>query len=356
MDIIIRVKNLIFEDLTIRITSVCFLLSVVCSLLYASWIEAGRFFNAQTMILNQVQKKHGVRLKINGTAVVEKGILVAEKGEVSLGSHGAGIWEDIRIENHQIFIKNAQFQVFDDNPWLWVSGLCVDGEQIQIKMEKLTVKTALGKTYSLGKFEIMSNGYNCIKGVCEKFSVEHWGESAYAVEGDLTALHAAFENSLIVDFIRFLPAKKCREVNGRGTVSAQITLINSLVFRISQPLTVEYSWQGKEVKGILQTEDFGLEMTLTPDLVSLNGQGKSKGFDWHGQINSTEEQYQLFIDRSSLPEVFKNGSFSEKYSIPENWLKNINGICEIKRDVKRGRIQLIVEPEGKRLTLEEIVK
>lgn len=235
-----------------------------------------------------------------------------------------------------------------------MSGLCGDGLQIQVYFENLSIKTALGKTYSLGKFEISSASKNGIKGVCDLFTVEEWGEKTCSVNGDLTSIHAAFEKGSAASFIKYTTSKNSREVNGLGAVTMETTAIDSLVFQIKRPVSYNCSWNGKVAKGFLQSEGLDLEIKLTPETVAINGFGKNKGFEWYGQINSEVEHYQLFVDGITLFEILKSGLYSDKYKIPENYLSPISGACEIKRDRKSGKLSVIIESENKRFALEEV--
>lgn len=337
--------------MVIRISSICFLLTILCSLLYAGWVEADRFFNARTFILNQVQRDHGVRLKLEKTEVKGKSILIADKSEVALGSHGSGFLEGIRVENRKLFISRAQLQVFDDNPWLWVVGLCGEGTQVQVQIDQLNVKTSLGKTYVLGKFEISTSANYGIKGECELFTIEQWGEKSSQVSGNLTELLPAFEKGLSTDFIKFSPAKTCREINGIGLVNIEITEISSLVFQVKRPVTVAFTWNGKEAKGFLQKEGLDLEIKLTPEATTISGFGRGSGYEWYGQISSEGEQYQLFVEGLTLSEILKSGFKSNKYKIPD--LGVLSGACELKRETKNNRLQLIEESKNKKITIDE---
>ena len=314
-------------------------------------MEADRFFNARTFILNQVQRDHGVRLKLDKAEVKGKSLLLADKSEVALGTHGSGYLEGIRVENRRLIVSRAQFQVFDDNPWHWVVGLCGEGSQVQIQIDQLDVKTSLGKTYSLGKFEISSIVNSGIKGVCELFTIEQWSEKSCQVIGNLTVLLPAFEKGLSSDFIKFSPAKSCREINGTGMVNIEITEINSLVFQLKRPVTVACTWNGKEAKGFLQKEGLDLEIKFTPEATTLTGFGKGNGYEWYGQINAEGEQYQMFAEGISWSDILKAGFKSGKYKIPDSEV--LKGACELKRERKNNRLQLIEESTNKKISIDE---
>ena len=326
------------------------------SVLYAGWVEADRFFNARTILLNQIQKDHGIRLKIENPVVVSKGVLRVDKSEVSLGVHGSGVLEKIVLENHNLLIASAQLQVFEDNPTQWVYGLCGDGSNVQITIEQLTVKTAIGKTYSLGKFIISSTPDQGLKGVCDSFTVSQYNDQKYLAEGDLASLLPAFENRLLSSFVKFTVGKNSREVNGIGAVNGEINSLDSLLFQIHRPLAINFTWRGKSARGFAQIDGLDVEILLAPEQVSLKFFGKGKGFDWQGQINDQEESYQIVGDGEiTIQEILKAGSFSEKYKLPESWSQKIKGVCELKRDRKNGRLEFTIPSISKREILEEVL-
>lgn len=326
------------------------------SVLYAGWVEADRFFNVRTILLNQVQKDHGIRLKIESPVVVTKGILRVDKSEISLGVHGSGVLEKIVLENHSLLIASAQLQVFEDNPTQWVFGLCGAGLNVQITIEELTVKTASGKTYNLGKFVINRMDDQGLKGVCEAFTVSQYNDQKYLAEGDLASLLPAFEHRLLSSFVKFNVSKNSQEVNGIGAVNGEIISLDSLLFQIHRPLAINFTWRGKSVRGFAQIDGLDVELLLAPEQVALKFFGKGKGFDWQGQINDQEESYQLVGDGEiTMQEILKAGSFSEKYKLPESWSQKIKGVCELKRDRKNGRLEFTIPSISKREILEEIL-
>lgn len=345
-----------FGVLVIRISSVIFLFTVIGSLLYVGWVEADRFFNARTIVLNQLQRDQGIRLKIENGDHLDNGILVIERSEVSLGSHGSGVFNGVLVENHKLMIQNANLQVFDENPWQWVYGLCGAGIKVQIQIDNLTIKTALGKSYALGKFEIQSSYHQGLKGVCAGFTVEQINDNSYVAEGNLLAYIPSFEKGLSVDFIKYAKTKNCREINGLGQVSLEISSVNSLLFRLPRPLSFDCLWRGKSATGMLQAEGLNLELLLTPELTELKISGKGAGFDWQGKINSLEEEYHLFIDGDvNLSAILKTGFYFDKYKIPEDWQLKLSGIVEIKRSFKNGQLQVGDDSGNRRLILEEVL-
>lgn len=358
MSIIHKVfKNLINGAKAIRISSICFLLTVICALLYAGWVEADRMFNAQTILLEKIKKEHGFRLNLEKTDSSENGVLKIGKSDISLGVHGSGVLEGIQVEDQKVTIKKGTLLVFEDNPWQWVYGLCGKGQNVQITIENLVVKTAIGKMYSLGNFAIHTSGPEGIKGSCDKFTLEQTGDTKYVVEGDLFAFIPAFEKLSTAVFMKVSLPKITREINGVGYCSLEITAIQSLLFEVTRPILLNSNWSDKSLGGYSIFDNKIIELKSNPESLDLKTSGKGEGFVWNGKINANEEEYQVYVDGEiTLASLLKSGSFSDHYQVPEHWQSKLNGLYEFKRKTKSGKLEVRAISENRSLELFEVAR
>jgi hypothetical protein len=324
-------------------------------LLYAGWVEADRVFNARTILLQQVKKDHGLRLTMESSDTLENGVLLIDKSEVSLGIHGSGLLEGIRIENQKVVIKSGKFMVFDDNPWQWVYGLCGKGQKVQVVIENLVVKSATGKMNSLGKFEIQSNGIQGLKGYCNSFTTEQISDSVYVAEGDLFAFIPSFEKLHSVGFAKVAMPKAAREINGVGYSSFEITAFQSLLFRVSRPAECNSNWREKSAKGFSVFDNIILEFDLTPDSSEITASGKSEGFVWSGKINTYSEEYQVYVEGDvTLASLLQFGAFSDHYLVPDPWQNKLTGLYELKRNISNGNLEVMAISENRSVVLYEV--
>ncbi len=343
--------------MAIRISSICFLLTVICTLLYAGWVEADRMFNARTILLEQVKKDHGFRLNLERTDSSENGVLKIEKSDISLGVHGSGMLEGIQVENQKVTIKKGTLFVFEDNPWQWVYGLSGNGQNARVTIDNLVIKTALGKEYSLGNFVIHANGTEGLKGSCDKFTLEQTGDTKYVVEGDLFAFIPAFEKLSTADFMKVSLPRTAREINGVGYCLLEITAIQSLLFEVTRPMLLNSNWRDKSLGGYSIFENKIIELQLSSESLELKTSGKGEGFVWNGKINANEEEYQVYVDGEiTLASLLKSGAFSDLYQVPEHWQSKLNGLYEFKRKSKSGRLEVRAISENRSLELFEVTK
>lgn len=343
--------------LAIRTSSVCFLLTFICTLLYAGWMGADRMFNARTILAEEVKKTHGVRLSLEGAEFLENGILQIEKSEVSLGKHGSGFLEGIRVENQKIEINNGVLYVFEDNPWQWVYGFCGQGQKAQVLIKNLVVKTASGKVYSLGRFDIQTSSSHTVKGSCEAFIVEQTSDDSYVVEGDLGAYIPIFDKLIASAFLKISLPKVMREMNGSGHCVMELTALQSLLFGSMRPILLSVNWRNKSLEGYASFENTAIELQLTHEKLELKTFGNGEGFIWNGKTSSDKEEYQVYVEGDvTLSSLLKSGAFFDRFQVPDLWQSKLNGLYEFKREIKSKKLEIKAISENRTLDLFEVAK